>query len=1009
MRGLSRHLAAAAGAALLLSAPGLLRGQAATPPVPEASREAAPQPTPTPAPASALAGRTVVALSYTADGPVDAPEIERLVEIHVGQPLTDQATGATIRNLFATNRFADVQIAASEEAEGVAVVVHLARSYQIRPLRFRGAKGLSRDELLRALSFSEGAVFNRAEVDEGARDLKRRLEEEGYLACQVTPRVTLDRERFRARVEYLFEPGIAARVAPAFFDGDTKPYTADELRRRAKLKPGARYRESKARSDATRMTEFLHKASRLRATVELIAAQPTDDGRLMPVYRVSVGPEVDFESTGITPKKLRREIRDLLSGGQVLDEDLILQYAENKKRELQGSGYYRAKVEYTLSSSADRYVVRVTIDPGPREAIEKIAFTGNDSVRDKTLLGLMVTRKRGLPIVTPGRLVEDDLNEDVSAILGYYQSHGWVAAKIDRPNVTEGSKPNRLVVTIPIHEGPRAMVGVLRTEGADHMAAADLGKLLRLKAGEPYNPVLVREDVTNLQAAYHDRGWAEAVVRGETKLSDEGRKADVVYRVDEGMRSFFGRTIIRGNNRTVTNRVQRLVSWKEGRPFSETELLNTQRNLSRAGVFRRVEVKPQPAEPTTGARNVEIELQEGRPLSLLYGVGYQYTPDAPSYASDPFLVGGISYNNLFGRMLSAGLEGQISISGRYRLQLSYRDPYFLNREVTLTSFFFATREPIQEVDIDRLGLVNEVSHYFGHFLRVGLRQEYQRIRPVNPDQLSQIEASDFPRFDQPIEEATIGPSAFYDRRDDVIDPHHGYYASLAVKYAFPVLSAQARYTKFSTQAAWFQPIGRSVAAASFRVGGIFPYGPSDIQVPIAERFFAGGQSTGRGFQQDLLGIPGQTVDYDTRATRRTKSGNGSCAGSFTDGDRFDCNAGPHIVGGNGFLAGNVELRFPIVGDLGGTLFYDVAQVWKNFSDVNFRLEGDSGLRQTAGFGLRYMTPIGPLRAEFGLPLQPRRIAYDIVETDPNTKERIVHGSGVVKEKGRFVITIGYPF
>jgi outer membrane protein insertion porin family len=293
---------------------------------------------------------------------------------------------------------------------------------------------------------------------------------------------------------------------------------------------------------------------------------------------------------------------------------------------------------------------------------------------------------------------------------------------------------------------------------------------------------------------------------------------------------------------------------------------------------------------------------------------------------------------------------------------------------------------------------------------VALRAEYQRIRPVNPQNLSEIEANDFPRFDQPIEEATLGPTAFYDRRDDIIDPHRGYYASAAVKYAFPVLTARARYTKFSTQAAWFQPFGQSVFAVSARFGGIFPYGPSDIQVPLAERFFAGGQSTGRGFQQDLLGIPGQTVDYDTRATPHTGTGPGSC-GTTAVLAPFDCNAGPHVLGGNGFFAFNAEYRFPIFGGLGGTVFYDLAQVWKDFSDLNFRLEGETGLRQTAGFGLRYMTPIGPVRAEFGLPLRPRVVPYEIVYTPDFTDptHRTVLGNGTVREKGRFVITIGYPF
>ncbi|MEO8431952.1 MAG: POTRA domain-containing protein [Acidobacteriota bacterium] len=953
-------------------------------------------------------GRNIVSVGYTADGPVDEEEVARLIDLRVGQPLTEKATGNTIRSLFATGRFADVQVSAEPVEGGVAVVVHIARAYRVHPLRF-SHKTIAREDLLRVLSFSEGSVYIPDEVEEGAAAIRRRLEAEGYLKSKVTADVTLDRVRFDARVVYRIEPGPAARVAPAFFDGETKPFTHDQLLARARLDPGDRYRESKARADAARMTELLHKELRLKGQVELIAAEPKEDGTIMPVYRIFVGPRVTFEATGLTPKKVASEVHALLEG-QVFDEDLVLQYVENKRRDLQGSGYYRARVDYTLAESPDVLTVRVTIDRGPRLAIEKIVFTGNDSVPTRTLSEFMVTRKRGLPLVRPGRLVDDDLNEDVAAIAGYYQTHGWIAAKIDRPRVTEGSKANRLIVTIPVQEGPKAIVSSRRIEGVEHMDPAPLDRELLVKTGEPFNPALVRVDVTNLQNAYRDHGWGEAIVRGETRLAPGGASAEIVYLVDEGLRSFFGKTVIRGNSRTDTDRVRRLVTWQEGRPFSETDLNNTQRNLSRAGVFRRVELRPQPADPATRTRNVEVELQEGRPLSLLYGVGYQYSESASQNRSDPFLVGGVSYNNLFGRMLSAGFEGQISISGRYRAQLSFRDPYFLNRDITFTSFFFATREPIQDVELDRLGFVNELSHYFGKYLRAALRLEYQRIRPVNTENLSaEIEAADFPRFDQPIEEATIGPSAFYDRRDDVIDPHRGYYFSIGTKYAFPILSAKARFSKISGQAAYFHPFGRSVVAGSVRAGAIFPYGPSTIPVPIAERFFAGGDSTSRGFQRDLLGIPGQTVDYDTRATLHTGSGAGSCTG-FSNAALYDCSAGPHIVGGNGFLAFNLEYRFPIFGDLGGTAFYDLGQVWKEFSDVRLALEGVAGLRQSFGVGLHYMTPIGPIRVEFGLPLKPRTIQYDVTRRDDTGRPIFPPlASGTVKEKGRLVVMIGYPF
>ena len=728
----------------------------------------------------------------------------------------------------------------------------------------------------------------------------------------------------------------------------------------------------------------------------------------MPVYRITVGPEVRFDTTGIKPSKVKSEMLTLLAG-QLFDEDLVLLYIEQKRKDLQASGRYHAKVDYAMKPTPEALVVTVTVDEGPKFAVEKIVFAGNKSVKAKDLLALMVTHKKGFPILRPGHLVDEDLTGDVSAILGYYQTRGWINAKIDKPQITDGSKPNRLVVTIPILEGPRTVIADVKVDGAEHAGKAASAKAFLIKKGEFYNPNLVRQDVFNLQAWYRDHGWREASVKNDVQVSADGLRAEVAYRVEEGMRTFFGKAIVRGNARTRTGRINRLLAWKEGEPFSEAEVLQTQRNLTRSGVFRRVDLRPQPADPKTGTRTVEVDLQEGRPLSLLYGIGYQYAPDAQENRNDPFAIAGISYNNLFGRMESVGFETQYApLSGRGRIQVNLREPYLFNRDVPLTVIAFYTREPIQDIDIRRLGTIVESSRYFGKFLRLALRYEYQRITPVNPGDLSNIERENFPRFDRPIEESTIGPNMFYDRRDDVVDPHAGYYVTAGYKYAFPFINAEARYNKVSGQAAWFRRVAGAVLALGVRAGAIWPYGPSDIQVPIAERFFAGGRSTNRAFDTDLLGIPGVTVDYNAQATLHEGSGTGSCAPAFPKLTAYDCNFGPRIVGGNGFLAINAELRIPIFDGFGGTVFYDASQVWQGPSQIRLGLEGSSGLRQGVGVGLRYMTPIGPLRAEYGVPVSRRTIPYDVTLTDPDGNKTIL-GSATTREKGRFFVSIGYPF
>jgi outer membrane protein assembly factor BamA len=348
--------------------------------------------------------------------------------------------------------------------------------------------------------------------------------------------------------------------------------------------------------------------------------------------------------------------------------------------------------------------------------------------------------------------------------------------------------------------------------------------------------------------------------------------------------------------------------------------------------------------------------------------------------------------------------------------MTFREPFLFKREVPLNVLFFFTREPIQKIDIERVGTVVESSKLFGRYLRVGMRYEYQRIDAVNPGDFSTIER-EFSKFDQPIRQSAIGPNMFYDRRDDIIDPHRGYYLTAATKYAFPLLAANARYTKLSTQGAYFRAFGGGVFAVAARAGTIFPYGPEkEVPVPIAERFFAGGRSTNRAFDTDLLGIPGATVDPDTRATLHTPPGTGSCATKYPDVHsdvvdltEYDCDAGPRIVGGNGFLGLNAEFRFPILGNLGGTVFYDAAQVWKKPGDIRVALEGSDGLRQGVGIGLRYMTPIGPVRVEYGWPLDARTVAFNVKVVDENGKVIDDIRAGSRKDKGQFFFSIGYPF
>src|SRR5262249_23870985 len=208
---------------------------------------------------SPLYGQEVISIAYTTDGPAVTAPFLNLIEIRVGRPLTEGETASTIRNLFGTRRFADVQIEAKSIDGGVAVVVHFFRLYRVGKIPFTGKVPLSREELRRALAFSEGAVFVQADVDEGTEALQRRLQQEGYLQARITAGVAQDPSTFAATVTYHLAPGPHSRAGPPVFDGETTPFSAEELLKRSKLKTGKPYSEAKARASAARMADWLHK------------------------------------------------------------------------------------------------------------------------------------------------------------------------------------------------------------------------------------------------------------------------------------------------------------------------------------------------------------------------------------------------------------------------------------------------------------------------------------------------------------------------------------------------------------------------------------------------------------------------------------------------------------------------------------------------------------------------------------------------------------------------------
>jgi outer membrane protein insertion porin family len=354
----------------------------------------------------------------------------------------------------------------------------------------------------------------------------------------------------------------------------------------------------------------------------------------------------------------------------------------------------------------------------------------------------------------------------------------------------------------------------------------------------------------------------------------------------------------------------------------------------------------------------------------------------------------VAHRNLFGTGRYLGLEVIRAEQDQNEVFLTYREPFIGHFDVPVQFTVFQNDQIRRNVPVQERGGSIEASRVEGLHTRFALRYEYRvstcTVKDPN-DLCSRAQQALIPGLDRSFTNVSISsltPTFFWDRRDDAFDPHHGFFTTASVEYAFKTFRADAEFLKESLQASWYLPVSRSsVFALSGRVGLIQPLGPPDPvtglrpAVPLTERFTAGGDSSHRAYAQDLLG----TICVDPN--------NAECVANATliriAGTNNTSILAP--IGGNSMFIMNAEYRFPIAGPIGGTLFVDAGNT---FAQTNISF-GD--LRYGVGTGVRYLSPLGPVRFDVGYKLRRQVIGFD------NNQQPLF------ERPFAYFITLGYAF
>lgn len=872
------------------------------------------------------------------------PGLSSLVEIEPGEPLTEDRVRRTLRNLQASGRVAEAAVyrRPGPGGTGVVAVVVVWANLLVERIELTGNLGLGERALRGALEQRVGQPLSESRLLRGLYRLEDRLVQAGFFEGQARLQVARQGESDRVVVRYAIEAGPRTTIGEVRFVGTPPqegsgvgPFSLRELIDALQARPGDPAQEPRLAEDGERLRRWLVEQGYRTATVAgPVRSEGSTPGSIDLLYTVDLGPPVEVEVVGAELKELRKEGLLPFLEEEGYESALLIRAKSRIRAYFQSKGFFFAEVSLREVVQEDLLKIVIEVQPGPKLRLAQVRFEGNESVPDHQLADLMATRPRSRIRPGGGRIVSEVLEEDLDNLRDFYALQGFRSAVVGEPVIAQ--EEETLILEIPIDEGPRRQVSSLKWTGT---AAAPMDEWLMeapLAEGGPYHPRLLEETLNGLRARFRAEGYDQVRVDSRVEIFNEDL-VDVTITVDEGPQMLLDRLIVRGNLATKPQVIRRFVEIEPGQPVSRSRLLEVERRLSRLGIFSRVDVDISPGEIGGYDRDVVVRVEEGRARRLSYGFGYDSEDGVRGLL-------GYSHVNLGGRAVSLQMRARASETDN-RFQLVLRQPYLgrWDLPVSYTLFSFdGDRETFEQTSVGlRIDSRKEVG--FGN---VGLAFDYRTVQLDNVEELIRLEPQD-----REIDVLSVIPSLLLDRRDDPFDPTDGWSSSVTLQHALPILSTDADFLKLFVQQTGYWSLGSAgVIAASVRGGAIESLGePVTVDpqtgatinpVPIGERFFAGGRTSHRAFDRDLLGIDGET-----RITRLDE-----------DGRVVELLPG----GGNGLFLLNLEYRFPVVGALGGTVFADAGNVWADWRDFD-----SDELRYGVGLGLRYRSPIGPVRLEVG--------------------------------------------
>ena len=929
---------------------------------------------------SSYEGQNVTAVEIAGRPNLDTSKLLPLLPQHAGEPFSKEKIDESIAALKKAGNFDEVQLQIEPEANGVRVLLIVEPAVWFGIFEFPGAERFNYSRLVQIANFPPQAPFNAGDVEKDSDALLRFFQQEGYFEAEVRPQVNLDTVHNLANVRFLVSLNRLAKFG-AVAIADATPEEAARMSkslqglkarvRGAAIRPGKNYRHATLTNAQKYLQKQLDKKGKLAAQVKLAGAAYTADTNRADIhFDVHEGSTIHVEVKGAHLWSWTRKSLLPVYQGVGVDPELVQEGRQSLVSYFQAKGFFDVNVDSQFNQQDSVDTIVYVITKGKKHKVTEVSVAGNSQLKTADLTPLITVKKSHL--FSPGNYSEQLVRTSTRNLTAIYQSEGFSSVRVT-PSVNH--KDGNLTVAFHVVEGPRDIVSSLNIEGADTFPEAKFAPGgLKLAAGKPYSQKLVEADRASIVARYLQAGYLTANFRQTATVASkkDPHHVNVVYHIYEGPQVFTQDVVTLGRVRTQQKLIDRDVATiVPNHPLTETELLTAESQLyNHTGVFDWAEVDPRRQITTQTKEDVLIKVHEARRNTLTYGFGFEIINRGGSIPSGTVALpnlppvglpsnftssqttfygprGTVQYtrNNVRGKGESLSATG---FAGRLDQRVAgyYIDPNFLWSKWGATTSILAERDeenPVYSSQVENGSLqvqrFLDLKKHDVFFMRYSFSQT-DLTRILIPDLV-------LPQ-DQHVRLSTIAANFTRDTRDNPLDAHKGMLQSVELDFNTTKLGSSVDFAKLIEQTAYYRQVFHKIVwANSLRIGLAQPFANS--RVPLSEAFFTGGGNTLRGFPLDGAG-PQREVQV------------------CSSGSSTDCSYIPVPSGGNEQLIFNSEARIPlpIKQGLGMVVFYDGGNV---FPTVGFH-DFTSLYTNNVGLGLRYATPVGPVRIDLGHNLNP---------------------------------------